>query len=180
LAHKNGEVSSQIETYISFLSGHSSGRDLKVIYLGENNMAKRIFTVTDKNDLERCYPVMKELRPHLSYEDYISIYEESKAADGYQIVAIEQDDKILAVMGYRFLSDYVRDKHVYVDDLVSTESSRSQGLGAELLEFAEDIARKNNCKSLRLCTGIENERGIKFYDRNGWTKRAYAFSKKLN
>lgn len=142
-------------------------------------MEKKIFTVQNAGDLERCYPVMKELRPHLSFEDYISIYNESHEADGYEIVALEDKGQILAVMGYRFLSDYVRGKHVYIDDLVSTENARSQGLGAELLKFAEEIAKKSNCKSLRLCTGIENERGVKFYDRNGWTKRAYAYTKKL-
>ncbi len=138
-----------------------------------------MFTVRDKNDLERCFPVMKELRPHLSFEEYVSIYNESHAADGYEIVAIEANEKILAVMGYRFLSDYVRGKHVYVDDLVSTEKERSQGLGADLLKYAEEVASANGCRSLRLCTGIENERGVKFYDRNGWTKRAFAYTKKL-
>lgn len=143
-------------------------------------MQKQIFTVSSKNDLERCYPVMKELRPHLSFENYLSIYNESHVADGYQIVAIESERQILAVMGYRFLTDYVRGRHVYIDDLVSTEKARSQGLGAELLKFAEQIAEQSGCSGLRLCTGIENERGVKFYDRNGWTKRAFAFTKKLS
>ncbi len=142
-------------------------------------MQNRLFVVKTKPDLERCYPVMKELRPHLSFEDYISIYDQSHASDGYEIVAIENNEGILAVMGYRFLFDYVRGKHVYVDDLVSTEKARSKGLGAELLKFAERIAKETGCKSLRLCTGIENERGIQFYDREGWTKRAFAYSKKL-
>ncbi len=143
-------------------------------------MEKIVFTVKDKSDLERCYPVMKELRPHLSFENYISIYNDSQKADGYQIVAIENKGQILAVMGYRFLSDFVRGKHLYIDDLVSTEDSRSQGLGAELLKFAEEIAKNNNCKSLRLCTGIENDRGMKFYERNGWTKRSFAYTKKFS
>lgn len=142
-------------------------------------MLKKIFTITDRWNLERCYPIMKELRPHLSIEIFFSIYEQSHESDGYEMVAIEMDNEIIAVMGYRFLTDYVRGKHVYIDDLVSTEKVRSQGLGAELLKFAEDIARKNNCKTLRLCTGIENERGVQFYDRNGWTKRAHAYTKKI-
>ncbi len=142
-------------------------------------MEKRIFTVNGKNDLERCYPVMKELRPQLTFEDYLSIYEQSHSADGYEIVAIENENRIRAVMGYRFLSDFVRGKHVYIDDLVSTESARSQGLGAELLKFAEELARTNGCKSLRLCTGLENEGGMKFYDRNGWKKRSFAYVKKI-
>lgn len=142
-------------------------------------MEQRIFTVKNKTDLERCYPVMKELRPHLCFEDYVSIYEESHRADDYEIVALEKDGQILAVMGYRFLSDFIRGKHVYVDDLATSEKVRSQGYGAALLKFAEDIARTNGCASLRLCTGIENDRGMQFYDRNGWIKRAYAYTKKL-
>ncbi len=123
---------------------------------------------------------MKELRPHLQFEDYLAIYEEAHRNDGYEIVAIEEDHKILAVMGYRILSDYVRGRHVYVDDLVSSGACRSQGLGADLLRYAEGVAKKMNCQSLRLCTGIENERGVKFYEKNGWTKRAFAFAKKVD
>lgn len=139
----------------------------------------KIFTVRTQVDLERCFPVMRELRPHLNWAQYLEIYEQSHAADGYEIVGIEKEGQVLAVMGYRFLSDFVRGRHVYIDDLVSTEKARSQGLGAELLRHAEAIARKSGCMSLRLCTGIENQGGIKFYDRNGWTKRAFAYAKKL-
>lgn len=122
---------------------------------------------------------MKELRPHLRFEEYLAIYNESHLADGYQIVAIEDEEKNLAVMGYRFLSDFVRGRYLYIDDLVSTVDSRSKGLGSQLLEFAEEIANKNNCKTLRLCTGIDNQRGMKFYESNGWTKRSIAYTKKL-
>lgn len=142
-------------------------------------MEKRIFVIGDPKDLERAFPVMKELRPHLSFEDYKKIYAQSQESDGYQIVAVEIKNQIVALMGYRFLSDFVRGRHLYIDDLVSTENARSQGFGAELLKYAEHIARDSDCRVLRLCTGIENERGVQFYDRNGWTKRAFAYTKKI-
>ena len=142
-------------------------------------MKKQLFIITSTQDLKRCYPVMKELRTHLSFEDFISIYKKSHKNDGYEIAAIEDQGSILAVMGYRFLHDFVRGKHLYIDDLVSTERVRSQGLGKYLLSFAEKIAKENDCKSLRLCTGIENGRGVIFYERNGWTKRAFAYTKKI-
>lgn len=142
-------------------------------------MNRNLFVAKTESDLERCFPVMKELRPHLNFDDYLSIYEEAHRNDGYQIVAIEENGQILAVMGYRILSDYVRGKHVYIDDLVSSEAVRSKGLGAELLKYAEGIAKNINCNTLRLCTGIENERGAKFYEKNGWIKRAFAYAKKL-
>jgi GNAT superfamily N-acetyltransferase len=142
-------------------------------------MEKSLFLAKTKADLEKCFPVMKELRPHLSFDEYLEIYNEAHSSDGYEIVAIQSEGEIRAVMGYRILSDFVRGKHIYVDDLVSSEGVRSKGLGAQLLKYAESIAEGLGCKSLRLCTGIENERGVQFYEKNGWTKRAYAYTKKL-
>ncbi len=142
-------------------------------------MCKKIFIAKNRSDLEKCFPIMKELRPHLKYEEYLAIYDEAHRRDGFEIVAIEENNQILAVMGYRILFDYVRGKHIYIDDLVSSESVRSKGLGAELLKYAEGVAKDLNCKTLRLCAVIENERGVQFYEKNGWLKRAFAFTKKL-
>lgn len=130
-------------------------------------------------DLERFYPVMKELRKDLSYQDFQHLYEKAHEADGYEVVGFESQGKVVAVMGYRVLHDLVHGKHLYVDDLVSTESQRSKGFGAKLLAHAEDLAKEFSCKGLRLCTGIENEKGKKFYERHGWSLRAVAYKKKL-
>ncbi|MBK7842470.1 MAG: GNAT family N-acetyltransferase [Bdellovibrionales bacterium] len=143
-------------------------------------MSFRFVRAQEKNDFERFYPVMKELRKELSFDDYMTICQNAHEADGYEIVAIEADKKVLAVMGYRILHDFVHGKHLYIDDLVSTESHRSQGLGAELLKYAENRARELGCKGLRLCTGIDNEQGKKFYERNAWKLRSVAYKKKLD
>lgn len=135
--------------------------------------------IQNREDLEKCFPLMKELRPHLSEQDYLEIYRHAHAMDGYEIVGLQLDGKIVALMGYRLMYDFVRGRHLYIDDLVSTEKMRSKGLGAQLLKHAESIAQDLGCKSLRLCTGVENDRGKKFYEQNKWTLRAYAFTKKL-
>lgn len=139
----------------------------------------RFIKAKDKNDLERFYPVMKELRKDLSLSDYFSIYEKAHATDGYEIVALEYENKIFAVMGYRVLYDFVHGKHLYIDDLVSTESRRSQGYGAMLLSYAEVLAKESGCSRLRLCTGKENELGKKFYERNEWDFKAVVYKKKI-
>ncbi len=139
----------------------------------------QITLMNTPENLKRCFPLMKELRAHLEYRAFVDIYEQAHKTNGYEIVALEKDGHVVALMGYRFLYDYVHGKHVYIDDLVTTESVRSQGVGAQLLQYAESIAQKNNCKNLRLCTGIENELGKKFYERNGWNLRAVVFKKKI-
>jgi len=139
----------------------------------------KIVKIQNREELERCFPVMKELRPHLSEQEYLEIYRHAHAMDGYEIVALEQSGQILAVIGYRILYDFVRGRHLYIDDLVTTEKMRSQGLGEQLLEHAAVVAKGLGCKSMRLCAVLENEQGIKFYEKNKWNKRAYAFTKKV-
>lgn len=44
------------------------------------------------------------------------------------MVALVENEKILALMGYRILYDFVRGRHLYIDDLVSVEKSKGYGL----------------------------------------------------
>ena len=60
-----------------------------------------------------------------------------------------------------------------------TEKCRSKGIGAELLRQAEKVAQATDCQGLRLCTGIENEAGKRFYEREGWELRSFAYKKKM-
>ena len=130
-------------------------------------------------DLEVAFPVIKELRPHLDFAGYISLYESAKVRDDYKLVSFFEENRCLAVMGYRILFDFVHGKHLYIDDLVVTSSLRSKGIGKQFLDYAEDEARKLQCQGLRLCTGVENEAGKRFYERHGWNPRALAYKKKL-
>ncbi len=135
--------------------------------------------VKDKNELEITFPIIRELRPHLTFSDFIVLYEKAKQNDDYKIVGFYQQDTCIGVMGYRILFDLVHGKHLYVDDLVTTQSMRSRGVGKQLLIFVEEEAKKHQCKGLRLCTGIENEKAKRFYEREEWKLRSVAFKKQL-
>ncbi len=135
--------------------------------------------ITDKNELEAVFPIIRELRTQLSFSDFLFLYERAKQHDNYKIVAIYQENTCIGVMGYRILFDLVHGKHLYVDDLVTTQSMRSKGIGKQLLKFAEEEAKNLECRSLRLCTGIENESGKKFYEREGWKLKAVTYKKPI-
>lgn len=127
-------------------------------------------------DSKRFFDLIKELRPHLSFEEFKYILNH---ADNYQMVGLEEEHRLVALMGYRILHDFVHGKHVYIDDLVTAATERSKGHGAVLLKHAEEIARENSCKNLRLCTGTENEAGKRFYEREAWNLRAVVYKKKI-
>lgn len=138
-----------------------------------------VVEITELSELKKVFPLLKELRPHLSIDEYMNIYQEARSEGGYTLVGAVENSEFIALMGYRILHDFVRGRHLYIDDLVVSETIRSKGIGAALLKHAEKIAAEKNCKVLRLCTGIENTRGAQFYENNLWSKRAFAYTKKI-
>ena len=128
-------------------------------------------------DLTAVYPIMRELRPKLSFEDYSYLTQMAQERDEYEIIAAFEEEECVAAMGLRILFDFVHGKHLYIDDLVVTQKYRSQGTGAKLLEYAETLAKENNCKGLRLCTGVEQKDAQRFYEKNKWVARALAYKK---
>lgn len=135
-----------------------------------------IISFNPANDSERFFDLLKELRPHLSFADFKYILNH---ADNYQMIGLEEENRLVALMGYRILHDFVHGKHIYIDDLVTASSERSKGHGAVLLKHAEEIAHEHGCKNLRLCTGIDNEAGKRFYERESWNQRAIVYKKKI-
>lgn len=122
---------------------------------------------------------MKELRTHLEVEDFVRLYKEAKLRDEYRLIAITRSDIVYGLMGCRVLYDFVHGKHLYIDDLVITKDMRSHGLGKMLLQHAVQLAKDEECQGMRLCTGVENQDGRRFYEREGWTARALAYKLKL-
>lgn len=141
-------------------------------------MQIQIREARSESELQSAYEILKELRKDLAWSDFQSLYQEARKADGYGLWLGFKDQSAVAVMGMRILHDYVHGKHLYIDDLVTTESVRSQGVGAEMLKFAEKFCVEKKCNLLRLSTGTENEGGKKFYAREGWTLRSVTFKKK--
>ncbi len=127
------------------------------------------------------FELLKELRPHLNFENFKILISEAQKSGGYQLLGLkDSQNQLVALMGYRIVTDFVHGRHLYIDDLVTSQKIRSQGYGAILLKHAEDLAGQNGCNNLRLCTGIENERGKSFYDKNSWNLRAVVYKKKLS
>lgn len=128
-------------------------------------------------EIKSALPILLELRPHLTLETFLNIYDMAQKRDEYELVAAFQDQQLVGLMGFRILYDYVHGKHLYIDDLIVTESKRNLKIGAQLLKYAEEQARVHQCLKLRLCTGIDNQKGKKFYDREGWKLRAVVYKK---
>jgi GNAT superfamily N-acetyltransferase len=55
-----------------------------------------------------------------------------------------------------------------INGLVVSETGRSRGTGARLLEAAENWARSKKCEGMSVRSNVIRERAHKFYERNGY------------
>lgn len=137
---------------------------------------RRVETV---DQAKQVFPIISALRPHLDEAEYLELLTAAKRESKYILLGAYEGDHCLGLAGYRILHDFVHGKHLYLDDLVVKESDRSKGIGTVLLEYVENIAKENDCKGYRLCTGKDNNRGKSFYERNNLDFRAVVYKAKF-
>lgn len=101
------------------------------------------------------------------------------AAQRYRLLGAWRGDEPLALAGYRLDENLIYGSFLYVDDLVTHESSRGRNLGARLLDALTESARRAGCAKLVLDTGLSNALAQRFYFRQGLLTSAMRFSKPL-
>src|SRR5688500_20211291 len=90
-------------------------------------------------DIHDCYDVMAELRPHVKREAFLPTVR-AMEPDGFRLAFIREDGRVVAVAGYRVSTHPFYGKHLYVDDLVTTDSLRPTGHGPVLLASLRTLA----------------------------------------
>jgi GNAT superfamily N-acetyltransferase len=133
--------------------------------------------VTDR-DIAGCFDVMAELRPHLKRESFVPRVR-SMEPDGFRLAFISDGGRVVAVAGYRISTNLFYGKHLYVDDLVTSDTERSKGHGRELLAWLRAQAVERGCAAFHLDSGVQRKRAHAFYLREGLALSGYHFDVRL-
>ena len=126
-------------------------------------MNHNISIATSTRSITDCFPVIKELRPHLELPDFITQVRRQQQQFNYQLVYLQVDETIQAVAGFRISESLAWSKFLYVDDLVSKSEDRSKGYGGTLFNWLIDYARTENCQQLTLDSGVQRFAAHRFY-----------------
>lgn len=129
---------------------------------------------------EACFPVMRELRPHLTGPAELIVRLHRQAEQGYRLLAAWRDGVVIGAAGYRMQENLIRGRFCYVDDLVVTEIEQRNGLGARLLDAVTVEARRAGCLRLTLDTALDNLLGQRFYFRYGMLPASLRFGLQLD
>lgn len=133
-----------------------------------------IRTVED-TELEAAWRVLSELRTHLSREDFDKALARQREAHGYELIGAFEDDGLVGVLGLREVHTFARGRHMHVDDLVVSSNARGQGMGKNLIDHAEQLARSRGIKQVFL----DSRSGATgFYERRGYRRHESILMKK--
>lgn len=121
----------------------------------------------DPHELRACFPLMHVLRPHLSDADDFLRRLQRQAEQGYRLLAARAGDEVRGLAGCRLQENLLHGRFFYVDDLITREDLRGQGIGERLLAETRAEALRLGCANLVLDTALSNARGQRFYYRQG-------------
>ncbi len=117
-------------------------------------------------EIDACFAVMKELRPHLQGDDFCRRVR-AQQADGYKLAYIAGTGGVVAVAGFRSGANLAWGNYIYIDDLVTAASTRSKGYGKALLEYIKSYGAERGCEQLHLDSGVQRHAAHRFYEREG-------------
>lgn len=129
--------------------------------------------------IRACYPVMHQLRPDLSEEEFLRRVQLQRERQEYHLIYITREGAVVAAAGYRFTDNLHMGRHLYVDDLVTCESARRIGCGRALLDWMEAEARRHGLASLHLDSGVQRHPAHRLYIGAGMDIMYYHFRKML-
>ena len=131
-------------------------------------------------EIIEAFPIMKKLRTHLDESTYLELVLEAQEVDRYKMLALIDDDKIVAVTGFKHMTTLYYGGFVWVCDLVTDTNIRSKGYGEKLLKYVHEWARENKYESIALSSGLQRTDAHRFYeDRMNNDKVSYVFKTSL-
>ena len=137
-----------------------------------------ILLAKDDEEIQECYPVMAELRPHVSSDAFVMRVNHQAQIAGYKL-AFVRDKEVKAVGGFRISECLAWGKFMYVDDLVAKSKNRSKGYGGALLDWLVEYARSDQCDQFHLDSGVQRFHAHRFYLAKRMIIEAHHFSLKL-
>lgn len=130
-------------------------------------------------DYAASFEVMRALRPHLTDAQAYAAQVRRQAQQTYRVLAAWQDDQVVGLAGYRLQENLIYGRFLYLDDLVTADHVRSQGVGATLIDAVREQARQQGCARFVLDTGLNNALAQRFYFRQGLLSQGMHFGQAL-
>ena len=103
-------------------------------------------------------------------ESLNSIWESIVSNKNYHIVVAKENNKIVSTCTVNIIPNLTHNQRPYafIENVVTSKEYRKKGYGTAVLNYAKEIAIKENCYKIMLLTGSKRESTLNFYKKVGY------------
>lgn len=101
-----------------------------------------------------------------------SLWKQIQTDKNHHIVVGIADDKLVSSCVIIIVPNLTHDQRPYalIENVITHEQYRNKGFATSILNFARDIAIKENCYKIMLMTGSKREETFRFYEKAGFNQ----------
>jgi GNAT superfamily N-acetyltransferase len=105
-------------------------------------------------------------------ETLSNLWEEILQDKNHHIIVGEEDGKIVSSCVIIIIPNLTRNQRPYalIENVITDQNYRKKGLATACLNYARDIAVRENCYKIMLLTGSKKESTLKFYEEAGYNR----------
>lgn len=142
-------------------------------------MTLDIFIANTDAEIQACFPVFHELRPHIEADQFLAQVRRQQT-QSYQILAVRQQGTVKSVAGFRFAEFLAWGKVLYIDDLATLSGETSQGFAGALLDWLIEHAQAHGCLGVHLDSGYQRHHAHRLYLNKGLQLSSHHISLTFN
>ncbi len=106
-------------------------------------------------------------------EELLGLWQGILQDSNHHIIVVEEDGKIVSSCVCVIIPNLTHGQRPYafVENVVTDEGYRCRGLATACLNYAKEIALRENCYKLMLMTGSKKESTLHFYEQAGYNRK---------
>lgn len=103
-------------------------------------------------------------------ERALSVWQKIMDDENHHIIVNIQGGRIVSSCVCVIIPNLTRGirPYAFIENVVTREDHRGRGFATECLDFAREIAKRENCYKMMLLTGSKSESTLEFYKRAGY------------
>lgn len=135
--------------------------------------------LTSVQEMLVALPLVQQLYPEISAQNFPASLKEMIDCNDYKMLAVFDDQKLMAVSGYWLLRMLYCGKYLQISNLIVDKNYRNHGVGTGMLNYFEQYAKEQNCDKFVLDSNITNIKSHELFEREGFYVRGLHFMKNM-
>ena len=143
-------------------------------------MSEVLIRDLERRDYISLAAVWREVFGPLTDEAVSGVCEKMEGDSRYRIFVAEVDGKVVGfVSTVEALAINLPDGYIKVNSLAVLPKFRRRGIGKMLMAYVEELAKERGSSLVELATGFQRTEAHEFYERLGYQKTSFRFSKRI-